>query len=1078
MFKMKIKPIISIIFILTILYYFFTSEINAQNTLQSVQLSKSDNFEQMRDKIETIWKDIPDSLRKGGWKQFKRWEHFWETRLNPDGTIPNVAKYLNSYFDFFNNSKKNSLLSNIIWKPLGPFTNPPPPSGGDDKGVGRVNVLRFHPTKPKTIWAGAASGGLWHSNDFGKTWAEFPFTQFLSLGISDIQFCFDNPRIAYVATGDANGIGGGGGNAYSIGVIKTTDEGASWTVTNLAFALNSQQVVAKLFVHPNNPNIVIAATSSGIYKTTDGGNSWINKNNQGYFKDLVAKPGNPNILYTATYGSNPSIFKSTDMGETWNSVHQVNGANRIALAVTPANNQNVYALCSTTPFHSFRVSYDEGANWTVASSNSGATPNILGRDQGTGNDRNVGQGWYDLCLAVAPWDEDEIFVGGINIWKSKDGGFNWEHITHWYGGYNKPLVHADIHYLIYDEITGDLFVTNDGGIDRTTDGGKKWLSVDEGMNITQFYRMGGSFTNPNMIIAGSQDNGTSLLLNGAWNKVYGGDGMECAIDPTNANNIYLSIYNGNLYRTSNGSSFSTMISRNVTGENGAWVTPFLISPHNPDKLIAGFQNVWASWNNGRQWKKISSFSGSTLRSLAFAPTDSNTIYAATLNTIHVTYDGGKNWKNISNPQTNAITYIAVDPNNSKRAWITNGGFSSGSKVYEFDGTNWKNISGNLPNVPVNTIIYQENSPDRLYIGTDIGVFYSDYNSGFWEPYGQGKPNLIISELEIHYPSKKLRAATYGQGIWEAPLIECNVPQPSIKVIGETRICRGDSVIIEAENDYTNYLWSNGESTKRIIVKESGFYSLTIDDGSGCKSRSRSVEVTVLNLPDLTIRTVGKYPICEGDSVNLELAGSLGFSSYEWSTGEKTRKIKINSPGYFSLTATTSEGCKTTATFNVVTMSKPQKPTISRIAPLTLQSTEAKAYQWYFNGNPVKDSINRTITITELGDYSVEIFDENNCSNLSDPYNIISNVNDFISDNTLQISPNPSNGKFNIFLSNTLEDDFIVEVSNILGIKVFDTQFYSNNQNIFSIDISNFPDGVYFVKIKSTNLVYTEKIIKK
>lgn len=1078
---MLTKVINSSIFLIILISILASSTIviYSQPSLQTVQLSQNDNFEQMRQKIEEIWKDIPDSLRKGGWKQFKRWEHFWETRLNPDGTLPNVARYLNSYFDFINNSKKNTLLSTAQWKPLGPFTNPPPKSGGNDKGVGRVNVLRLHPTKPKTIWAGAASGGLWHSNDFGKTWTEFPFTQFLSLGISDIQFCQDNPRIVYVATGDANGIGGGGGNAYSIGVIKTTDEGASWTVTKLAFALNSQQVVARLFVHPNNPNIVIAATSIGIYKTTDGGNTWTNKNNQGYFKDLVAKPGNPNILFAATYGSNPSIFKSTDLGETWVSVHQVNGGNRIALAVTPDNNQNVYALCSTTPFHSFRVSYDEGVTWKVVSSNSGNTPNILGRDQGFGDDRNVGQGWYDLCLAVAPWDENEVYVGGINIWKSNDGGYNWEQVTHWYGGYNKPLVHADIHYLLFDEISGDLFTANDGGIDRTSDGGNKWYSGDEGMNITQFYRLGGAYTNPNMIIAGSQDNGTSMFLNGAWKKVYGGDGMECAIDPTNANNIYLSIYNGNLYRTSNGSSFSNMLNRSITGESGAWVTPFLISPHNPNKLIAGYQNVWASWNNGRQWKKISKFSGSTLRSLAFAPSDSNTIYAATLNTIYVTYDGGATWKNISNSQTDLITYIAVDQKNNKRAWITNGGYSAGRKVYEYnEGIGWKNISGNLPNVPVNTIIYQNDSPDRLYIGTDIGVFYSDYNSGYWEPYGQGKPYLIISELEIHYPTKKIRAATYGQGIWEAPLMECNVPQPRIKVIGETKICLGDSVIIEAEDDFTSYKWSNGETTKRIVVKESGTYSLSIDDGSGCKARSNSIEITVFPLPDLTIRTVGKYPICEGDSINLELSGSLGFSSYEWSTGEKTRKIKIKALGEYTLTATTSEGCKKTVSFNVLSAPIPEKPIVTRISPIVLQSSEAKAYQWYLNGTPIKDSTNRTITINELGDYSVEIFDEYNCSNISDPFNIISDVNDFTNSQHIQITPNPSFGKFNVILSNVLDSEVLVEITNLLGIKIFDSKYTIDNHNLLNLDISYVPDGIYFLKIKSKNLNYTEKIIKK
>jgi len=276
--------------------------------LQEILSKPNPNFfEIQKTRLEQF--QLQDASERRGWKQFKRWEYFWGQRTYPSGEFPNGYKIYEDYTKFYKETNRNK-LQGVQWRLLGPI-NTPSSSSVREQGLGRINVVRVHPQNENELWIGAASGGLWRSTNNGSTWQNFPFTNFLSLGVSDIAIAKSNPNIVYVATGDADGsIGSGGKDFYSIGLIKTTDAGATWSVTNFSKELHESTLISRVLVNPDNENIVIIATNNGIYKSIDGGISWELKTSEGAFIDMEFKPGDHNILYASTYSFGGSSFIS------------------------------------------------------------------------------------------------------------------------------------------------------------------------------------------------------------------------------------------------------------------------------------------------------------------------------------------------------------------------------------------------------------------------------------------------------------------------------------------------------------------------------------------------------------------------------------------------------------------------------------------------------------------------------------------------------------------------------------------------------------------------------------------------
>jgi photosystem II stability/assembly factor-like uncharacterized protein len=841
------------------------------------------NFYDIQRKFNEYWKDR--KVEKGkGWKQFKRWEWFWEQRVAPSGVFPNPAQLLIERPVLKDKKDKvgdKVLNGTNLWTALGPSQ-----SSAGYSGLGRVNCITVHPTNSNIIWIGTGGGGAWKTTTGGSSWSNT--TDILpTLGVGDIAIDPTNANTVYLATGD-----GDAGDAYSVGVLKSTDGGDTWNATGLTFGLSQRFTMSRILIHPTSTNTLLVATSNGIYRTTNGGTNWT-QTRSGSFKDIEFKPDDPSVVYAGgvTTGGNNSIFRSTDGGATWSQITSglpSSNAGRISIAVSPANPSYVYALivnASNNGFLGLYASTNSGVSWSVKSS----SPNIL--DWGTGTETG-GQGWYDLSLAVSPVNEQDVYVGGINIWRSVNGGASWSKRTHWYDLSGYATVHADHHTLYFEPGTTKLFVGNDGGIYSSTNNGTTWNWLGNGLEITQFYRLGTSASNSNKLIAGAQDNGTKLMNGGAWSDVYGGDGMEAAIDPGNENIIYACSQNGGLGRSVNGGS--NFASIRPTTADGSWITPFMLNPQNPITIYSGYTNVWKSLNRGTTWTQISNFTGNaTLNILQVAPSDSNTIYASTGSTnLRRTTDGGLNWSTLTLPTNLTLTYLAVHPADPQKIWATFSGYLAGNKVFTSvnGGSSWSNVSGSLPNIPVNCIVYQNNSPDRIYVGTDAGVYYTDQSLSDWQEYNQNLPNVVIDELEIHYNSGKLYAATFGRGIWRADIITGSITTSAV----ENLVCTGGQIAVPytitngmlAGNVFTAQLsdaqgnFSSAVNIGTLTGTTAGTITATIPAntpaGSGYKIRVISSNPPLTGAVSPTSVSVQVKPDAEISGVAMVCAGNISY----------------------------------------------------------------------------------------------------------------------------------------------------------------------------------------------------------
>ncbi len=1026
--------------------------------------------------------------KQKGWKYIARYEYFWAQRLFPDMRMSNAYQAYNQ-LNSNTNLKKDESLQSVTWSLMGPSAAPTEFNGSRAQGLGRVNIIRFHPQNKDEFWIGSATGGVWKTTNKGKNWTNFPFTQFMSLGVSDIAFSNSNPNTVYVATGDVDATVGSSDGFYSIGIIKTIDGGANWTITNFAYELSESVSISRILVQPSNPNIVIAATNRGIYKSTDGGQNW-NNVISGNFRDMEAKPDDFNILYSATYsyGGDNKIYKSTDAGENWHVVYNLSGVSRTALSVTKANVDYLYVLCgssSTNGYHSFLVSVDLGESFEAVSDVNNSD-NILGWYDGTDNDYK-GQAIYDMCMAVSPTEESKIFAGGINVWKSSGYGYSWNRNTNWYNNGVHPFIHADQHDLQYNPLTNDLFVTNDGGVYYSSDDGNTWNDISEGLSIMQFYKISQSTSDPDMVIAGAQDNGTNMYTKSGWKKLYSGDGMDCAVDPFNNNVIYLSVNNGAFLRSENGGQyFDFFIGEDITGEEGEWVTPFATDPNTAGTVYAGYSELWKNSNYGDSfaWTKVTNFNSSNkIDYIAIAPSNSKYIYLAIDGIIKFTKDGGANWNQLY-VASKFITGITVDPNDPTKIWISLSGYSANEKVYHYNGKKWINLTGNIPNVPVNVICYQKNSPNRVYIGTDAGIYYSDNLSNIWENYsGDQLPNMIIMDMEIYNTSTpaKLRVGTYGRGLWEAPVIT-STSEPialyrdgkAITAFDTFNICYGDFVEITAQDGLSNYVWSNGETGKSIKFTQSGIYSLKAKYND-IEIKSPCIEVSVEYSNPISITNKTGNTFCVGDTV--ELTASLGFTQYQWSNGESTRKININTPGKYYVIGTKDLPCPSYSdTIDVVFGPYPSKPVINK-DQLELSTQEYFKYQWFLNGSSLKNDTNRTLTIRDTGKYVVEVKNEYLCSMISDTFLITGEMS--VIDNNIKIFPNPSNGQYNISIEGYVCQTIEYTISNSIGMDLIHYSGDITQENYKQlINLEAYPAGVYFLKLKLGNEMRILKLIKQ
>lgn len=756
-------------FILAVLLLFSSSgSSQVDPSLWTTYYNPQGTFEEIQASFKEYWKDRTPEKGKGH-KQFKRWESYMTPRIYPSGDMSLPSNNYPNFIKWYNEQSAIPKAANN-WSELGPFTKPT----GDDTGVGRLNFVRFDPNNTNIMYVGAPDGGLWKSTNGGGSWSTN--TDFLSIiGVSDLAINPNNTQIMYLATGDIEG------DRNSLGVWKSIDGGTTWNTTGLTWGASDFYKISKLLMHPSNPNILLAATNGGVYRTTDAGVTWNLQSADRDFKDMEFKPGDPNTVYVA----GTEFWKSIDNGVTWTQITSglpaASTVARIALAVTPANSAYVYAVIgkkSNSGFKGLYRSTNSGTSFTTQST----TPNILGYV--TDGSDTSGQAFYDLAIAVAPNDADYVTVGGINMWNSSDGGSTWGIISHWDPDPNYQFVHADIHEINY--LPGNnttFFACHDGGISKTTDDGSTWVDISNNLRISQQTTIGISATNSTKIVAGLQDIG-SIYTDGTWKVVGGGDGEDCFIDWSNDDNIVISGTYGTHQRSTNGgTSFTSIVTGLPSGDGNAnFYSPIRQDPSISTKFYAaGRDNLYKTSNSGTSWtstgaKPFGTGEANRITEFMVAPSANATIYAIKSNAIAKSIDFGSTWSDITGTLpvgTASLSNLTVSNTNANHIWVTFSGYSASNKVYKSTdgGATWTNLSTGLPNLPVNAIVYQNNSlDDDVYIGMDVGVYHINNTTSTWASYFNNLPNARIRNLKIFYGGGgKLRAATYGRGTWETDL---------------------------------------------------------------------------------------------------------------------------------------------------------------------------------------------------------------------------------------------------------------------------------------------------------------------
>lgn len=723
------------------------------------QLADASNFFSVQQAMNEYFKRYPTAK---GFKQWKRKEWFLEPRLYPHGDRENLTmKTLDAYLDLKKQQAEDGeRATHGAWTFIGP--------NSCSHGLGRLNAIALNPANPSIFYVGSANGGVWKTTNGGSSWSNVS-PDLPLLAVADIKLSPSNPDVLYLLTGDGDP-DPSEGNAHlqdevsSIGILRSADGGATWQPTNFSFEHPSVVVPTKLLIHPSDVDVQFVVGNHGIYRTDDHWATWDLVRSQPTF-DIEFKPGNPNIMFAS--GDN-EIVKSVNNGVTWSFIFDsdfsiMSDATRVELAVAPNNADVIYALAGNWDdgLLAFYQSESEGDNNTWTTQNQ--STNVMG---------NFAH--YCIGLVVDPNDHTDVFGGFQHISKSSNAGLTWLNIE---GG----DVHVDIHDVAY--MHGALWVCSDGGLYKSIDEGFSWTELVSGLAITEIYRIAGTPQSNNLIFLGCQDNGTMKKsgTSTTFEHVNGGDGTSCQIDYANSNIVYASSQYGSFAKSISGGGSGSFVDLEAPGGEGPWISPLIIDPVDHNRIFIGNSSVYRSNDQGETWTYLDPpIFNDEINCLAQGTSNFHRLYVSAgpnlYRTDNALENGAADWSFISSELPDLfITGIAVDPNHSNRVFITYSGYADGIKVYRStnEGNSWTNISGNLPNVPVNCIEFYDNGLDNdaLYIGTDIGVFYRDDALSIWIYYSNSMPAVNVSDLYINYGFNTIVAGTFGRGLWRSPLYD-------------------------------------------------------------------------------------------------------------------------------------------------------------------------------------------------------------------------------------------------------------------------------------------------------------------
>lgn len=859
-------------------------------------LEPQPNYYKVKNAFYQFWGDSIPS-RSFGYKVFKRWEWRALQNMANDGSIVWPQQQLTDVLAASSSQPKGGGGvqgvsggggQNISacpqagrWSPVGPTVTPWNQTG-QPTGIGRIAGMAFHPTDSNTFFVCAPQGGVWKTSNHGKTWLQLFGTgpNVNTIGATSMLLSYNNPDTMYVGTGDRDA-----GDAPGYGVIASWNGGKTWVSRNSGMG---NYMVGRMIMHPKNSAIMLAATNNGIYRTTNGGASWSQTLSGGAW-DVAFKPTDPSIVYAVI---NALFYRSTDNGQSWTQITSglpSSGIQRGMLSVTAADKDYVYLVLSNNSnsgFYGFYQSTDAGLNFSTKST----TPNILGYSE-TGSGSG-GQGWYDLDVAASPFDKSTVYVYGINVWKSTDGGANWSINAHWVGNGGADDIHADQHSGEFGITGRKLYAGNDGGIYYSSDGGKVWKNLSDGIQNSQIYRLAQAQTDPFVTAQGYQDNGSAQSQQDQFYTYYGGDGMDCAVDPADHSYVYGSYVYGRIYRAINKNDVVTVGANGTNGinESGGWLTPFVLQEGNPSRMFAGYTNVWRCDNvkttGTISWTRINTgFSGS-IQFLENSPADNQILYAINGSGLLYRTDnanaGGPTWFNISGGQPSGLRKVEAHHKNKNIVY----GCNSNTLYRSVDkGASWSSIAS-ISSVYGNAnclVIDTSAKTLQLYVGTEKGVLLWDSASGTLNEFNSGFPVWAdVTDLEIHYSSKgklssTIVASTYGRGVWRSNLWEDGTFAPkagfyafdSVFVVGSKmhiyeKIKGGASAVLWKISPYT---YSYADKTDSLSLNPiiqfntEGLYSVTLiaSNCQGTDTASKKLWIKVFKaVPNVNCKNTTTY----------------------------------------------------------------------------------------------------------------------------------------------------------------------------------------------------------------------------
>jgi photosystem II stability/assembly factor-like uncharacterized protein len=674
------------------------------------------------------------------------------------------------------------------WVELGPTAIPNGQTYGGARVIvtGRVSDIAQHPTDASIIYVGTARGGVWKSEDAGVTWVP-KSDNAESLAIGALALAKSNPQVLYAGTGEGDiffyttqfPLSSVNATYNGVGVLKSTNGGDSWTLQGSPTFTGA--CFFRIAVDPTEPDIAYAATNLGLYRTKNGGNTWTLLGgglpaiggSVLACTDVVIDPTDHTTAYAAFWGN--GVYKTTNAtagSPTWTKLlggFPTSDLSRIALAVSPTAPANVYALVAngSDGLRGFFTSTNGGTNWAAVAPAVGVV-DVFGA--------------YTLNVGVDISTPDIVYLSGVELYKAVRSAGTWT-VTN-VGGSIHPDNHA---FASHPTAHSTIYAGNDGGIYKSTNGGTSWSDlINEGLAITQFEFIGQHPTSDAYVIGGTQDNGTEIFRNHpVFYHSDDGDGGMAGVDATDPRNVIHTYYNPSPQRSTQGGKFGTFssIAAGLVGSS-LFYPPYAYDDTNSQNLAFGTNRINLDTAQGTGgWPVNVTLPGISGRVSAVTYPNSNLIYVGTSSgQVYRLTRSGTTWTatliSAAPLPSRWIWDIAVKPGDLSTVILVVGGFGTGhvwrgSLAAGGMSATWTDISGTAPNrvpdVPVNSLQTDPLNPNHLYVGSDIGVFRTTNGGTIWELFSNGLPNTAVYDLRLHSPTRLLRAATHGRGLWERKL---------------------------------------------------------------------------------------------------------------------------------------------------------------------------------------------------------------------------------------------------------------------------------------------------------------------